>query len=46
MDGGSKTVCLNIISIESNVLFPTIDDYDLHKPGDMALYLACRDFYP
>lgn len=33
-------------SIESNVLFPTMDNYDIHKPGDMALYLAHCDLYP
>lgn len=36
----------NYNSIEGNVLFPTIDGYDMHKPGDMALYLAHCDFYP
>lgn len=36
----------NYNSIESNVLFPTIDYYDMHNPGDMALYLAHCDFYP
>ena len=36
----------NYNSIEGNVLFPTIDGYDMHKAGDMALYLAHCDFYP
>ena len=27
----------NYNSIEGNVLFPTIDGYDMHKAGDMAL---------
>ena len=36
----------NYNSIEGNVLFPTIDGYDMYKAGDMALYLAHCDFYP
>lgn len=36
----------NYNSIEGNVLFPTIDGYDMHKADDMALYLAHCDFYP
>lgn len=30
----------------SNVKFPDMAHYDIHKPGEMALYLAHSDFYP
>lgn len=36
----------NYNSIESNVLFPSMEKYDMDTPGGMALYLACCDFYP
>lgn len=33
-------------SIESDVKFPSMENYDVSKPGEMALYLAHCDFYP
>lgn len=33
-------------SMESDVLFPTIDAYDIHTAGGLALYSAHCDFYP
>lgn len=33
-------------SIDSDVKFPSMEFYDMHKPGEMALYLAHTDFYP
>lgn len=37
----------NINSLENtNVKFPDVGFYDMRKPGEMALYIAHRDFYP
>lgn len=33
-------------SIDSDVKFPDMEFYDMHKPGEMALYIAHSDFYP
>lgn len=33
-------------SIDSNVKFPDMSYYDMHKPGEMALYMAHCDLYP
>ena len=33
-------------SIESDVKFPSMNNYNMGKPGEMALYLAHCDFYP
>jgi len=33
-------------SMESDVLFPTIDAYDIHTAGGLALYSVHCDFYP
>lgn len=33
-------------SMESDVLFPTIDAYDMHTAGGLALYSTHCDFYP
>lgn len=33
-------------SIDSYVKFPSMEYYDMNKPGEMALYLAHCDFYP
>lgn len=33
-------------NIESDVKFPSMEKYDVNKPGEMALYLAHCDFYP
>lgn len=35
-----------IHSIESDVKFPDMEYYDMHKPGEMALYLAHSDLFP
>ena len=32
--------------IDSDIKFPSMDNYDMSKPGDMALYLAACDFLP
>ena len=32
-------------SIESDVKFPSMENYDVSKPGEMALYLAHCDCY-
>lgn len=37
---------MNIHSIDSNVKFPDMGHYDMHKVGDMALYIAHCDFFP
>ena len=33
-------------SIDSYVKFPSMEYYDMNKPGEMALYLAHCDFFP
>ncbi len=33
-------------SIDSDVKFPNMENYDVNKPGEMALYLAHCDLYP
>ncbi len=37
---------MNKYSIDCDVLFPDMNNYNMHKPGEMALYLAHCDLLP
>lgn len=43
---GNKKQKTKICSIDSDVLFPDLSGYEIHNPGELALYCAHMDFFP